>query len=64
VEQWAVPSAGQKEDTSCYRKVEVCCLIVFFFLLACIMDIKSSSEIQLQFQISLPCFYKFGGKVS
>jgi hypothetical protein len=50
VEQQAVPIAGQKENTSSYRKVEVYCWIVVFVLLACIMDINNNSKIQLQFQ--------------
>jgi len=50
-EEQAVPIAGQKENTASYRKVEVYCWIVVFVLLACIMDIKNNSEIQLQFQI-------------
>jgi len=56
VEQKAVSSAGQKEDTSSYRKVDVCCWIVVLVLLACIVNIKNNSEIQLLFQISFFLF--------
>jgi hypothetical protein len=63
VEQQAVPIAGQKENTSCYRKEEVYFWRVIFVLRACIVDIKNNSEIQLQFQIFFfVCFYKFGEK--
>ena len=51
-----LPSAGQKENTFSYRKVEVYGWIVVFVLLARIMDIKNNSEIQLQFQISFFLF--------
>ena len=50
VEQQTVPSAGQKENTFCYRKVEVCCWIVVFVLVACIMDI--TKQFQNTFAIS------------
>jgi len=39
-----LPSAGQKENTSYYRKVEVYGWIVVFVLLACIMDMKNLSR--------------------
>jgi len=60
-----VPSAGQKQNTSSYRKVEVYSWIVAF-VLACIMDIKkqfrntvSVSNIYIYIYIY---FGKFGKK--
>lgn len=55
-------SVQDKKMTASYRNVEVCFLIVVFILLVCIMDINNNSEIQLEFQISFSCFYKFGEK--